>query len=335
MKILKLLACGCLVLVTQTTVAQELSRTDSANLSHQKSGTIQRVNNTNTSPTKEFVVPVINPKPVVAKAIQSVMSKGENPGLQVDIPEVMPEDLQRAFEDAIRNKTKSKLIKVGEELSVQETIIEDISDFPMNVYAMIVKLDSGTRIISFFEDKGEFISEPSSPDKFTRAREFLIRFGVKEYTQEVNGQVKAEQRKLDDVESDLKKLIRQNEKIHLSIKENESDIVNAELDIKANLKEQPMKDDEIIKQKSYINSIKDKEQKKDAEKDLKDLKRQKERLREDNVSFNKKIVEARANIEELETQLSQNQQEQKLMHEQVDAQRAWMKAMENKLAKIN
>jgi hypothetical protein len=56
----------------------------------------KRVNNT--QPVEDIVVPILEPKPLILTAVDAKMSKGENPGVQMDIPEVVVDDLQRDLE---------------------------------------------------------------------------------------------------------------------------------------------------------------------------------------------------------------------------------------------
>lgn len=310
-------------------LAQKSSATDSTTLVKKES---KRVNNT--EPVENIVIPNIEPKPLVLTSVNAKMSKGDNPGIQMDIPEVVVDDLQRDLEKSIRNKTKSKLIKSETEMSVENTIISEIGDDPLNVFVQLTSLDSGARVTAFVEDQGKFISEEEGGEKFSRLSSYLREFGLSAYREKVTGQIKVENKILSNLESDLNKLRKSNEKMHEDISKNESSITNAETDIKAGTKEQEVVDEEIIKQKIAVSSAADKDAKKLENKKLNELEKQKDKARNNVTSLNKSIVKSRADIETLEAEIKSNLQEQQLVQEKINKQRGWVKGLEGKLAKI-
>ena len=293
---------------------------------------VQRVNNT--SPVEKINIPRLDPKPIVVTPVTMTMSKGENPGIQLDIPEVTLDDIQKDIEKRIKSKTKSKFVKSGNETSIQETIIKEIAEVPLNVFVKMIPLDSGARVVTFVEDQGVFISEKSDDNKFSKLESFVKDFGVGAYREKVSGQIKAQEKILSGLEGDLNRLKKQNEKMHTDISDNETAIVNSEVDIKANARQQELKNEEIIQQKSVVSSTTDKEAKKLENKKLNALEKEKDNFRDNVNSLNKKIVKSRASIEELEDELKVNLQEQDLMKDKITAQRSLIKGLEGKLERI-
>jgi hypothetical protein len=261
------------------------------------------------------------------------MSKGEHPGIQLDIPEVTADDIQRDLEKRIKSKTKSKFVKSGNETSIEQTTIKEISETPLNVFVQVTPLDSGTRVTTHMEDQGKFIGEAEG-DKYAKMKTFMRDFGIDVYKEEVSGQVRVQEKVLKDLEGSLDKLKKQNEKMHAYIKENEATIVNSEVDIKSNARQQEVKDEEILQQRGVVNATADKEARKVEDKKLNSLEREKNNLRDGINSLNKKIVKSRANIEELEDEIEVNLQEQELVKEKITEQRALVKALEGKLERI-
>jgi chromosome segregation ATPase len=211
-------------------------------------------------------------------------------------------------------------------------MIKEISDNPINVYMKLMPLDSGTRIITFVEDGGSFIGESS--DKYSKVKSFVKDFGTEAYREKVAEQVKAQEKILNGMEGDLDKLKKQNEKMHADIKDNEASIINAEVDIKANTRQQELKDEEILQQKNVVNATSDKDLKKGENKKLNELERQKDKFRNEINSLNRRIVKSRANIEDLEDEIELNLQEQELLKDKITSQRSLVKGFEGKLAKV-
>lgn len=292
---------------------------------------VQRVNNP--TPVEKMIIPTLKPKNVTVAPVVQTMSKGDKPGIMLDIPEVTVDDIQRDLEKSIKSKTKSKFVKVGNETSIQETIIKEISENPLNVFVLTTPLDSGARIITFMAEGDAFIDEASGP-KYDKMKTFVRDFGISAYREAVANQIRSEEKVLKDLEDDLDKLKKENEKLHTDIKDNETTILNSEVDIKANARQQEAKDEEIIQQKKLVSSIKDKDLRKEENKKVNSLEKEKDDLRDALGSLNRKIIKSRANIEELEDKVKVNLQEQDLMKKKVVDQRALLKGLEAKLDRI-
>jgi hypothetical protein len=292
---------------------------------------VQRVNNP--TPVEKMIIPTLKPKDVTVTPVVQAMSKGDQPGIMLDIPEVTVDDIQRDLEKSIKSKTKSKFVKVGNETSIQETIIKEISENPLNVFVLTTPLDSGARIITFMAEGETFIDEASG-SKYDKMKTFVRDFGISAYREAVANQIRSEEKVLKDLEGDLDKLKKENEKLHADIKDNETTILNSEVDIKANARQQEAKDEEIIQQKKLVSSIKDKDLRKEENKKVNSLEKEKDDLRDALGSLNRKIIKSRANIEELEDKVKVNLQEQDLMKKKVVDQRALLKGLEAKLDSI-
>lgn len=293
---------------------------------------LQRVNNTmDASPLR---AKVLKPGIITLEGVDQNMSRGEQPGLKLYIPEVTPVNFVRDFEKAVKKRTKEKSKTEGDEFIISGTQLKAISDSPLNVYSIIAEQDSGTVATVFLEDDSTFISHAQNAEKYEKAKVLLYDIGVDAYKKVVSDKLDEEKKKLRDMENDFGKLTRANEKAHANIKENEARILNTESDIEANLREQKAKDEQILNQKTHVASLGTKEEKKSAQSDLKELNKEKDRLRKDNVSMHRDIVKYRSNIEELEREIEKNLQEQALVKEQIQEQTSYVWGLEGKLEGI-
>lgn len=293
---------------------------------------LQRVNNTTeVTPLK---AKVLKPGTITVESVDQKMSRGEQPGLKLYIPEVTPVNFARDFEKAVKKRTKEKSKTEGDEFIITGTQLKSVSDKPLNVYSIIAEQDSGTVLTAFLEEDSIFISRAHNAEKYEKAKVLLYDIGVETYKKVVSDKLDGEQKKLRGMENDLGKLTKANEKFHANIKENEAKIINTESDIEANLNEQKAKDGQILNQKTHVASLNTKEEKKSAQSDLKDLNKDKEKLRKDNVSMHRDIVKYRSNIEELEREIEKNLQEQAMLKEQIREQTSYVWGLEGKLAGI-
>lgn len=302
--------------------AQDLNKKDSL----KNSTSVPLLNNT--EPPIEVVIPVILPKQVLVSSVNATMSKGDQPGFQIDIPEVTPDQIEKNLQNDIRNKTKSKVVKTNSEYSIQETLLSTISDKPMNVYVVLTKLDSSTRAVYFFEQDSVFISEQHDANKANLSKEYVRAFGINQYKEQTQARIKSEKSKLSDLEKELSKQMSQNQSMHSDIKGLEANINNANMDIKANQGAQELKTKEIYKQKELISTLKEKETKKTAEKVLSDLNKENKKLRDENESLNRKIVKYRAEIESLNVKIRSNLEDQYLKKQAISKQRAYVRGVE-------
>lgn len=319
------------VLLATPVVGQQASIADSTREAPQQRE-LQRVNNTTeVTPLK---AKVMKPRAITVESVDQKMSRGEQPGLKLYIPEVNPVNFTREFEKAIKKRTKEKSKTVGEEFIITGTQVKEISDRPLNVYSIIAEQDSGTVLTTFLEEDSVFISRAQNAEKYEKAKVLLYGIGVDVYKNVVSGQLAVEQKKLRGMENDFSKLTKANEKFHANIKENEANIINTENDIEANLNEQKAKDGQILDQKTHVASLSTKEEKKSAQSTLKDFNKEKEKLRKNNVTMHRNIVKYRGNIEELDREIDKNLQEQATLKEMIQEQTAYVWGLEGKLAEI-
>lgn len=323
-----------LILMLASWINLSLSAQDSASKADTLEASVASKRVNNTEPVDKIVIPNLEPRPLVLTQVTGSMSKGENPGIQMDIPEVSVDDIQRNLEKSIRNKTKSKFVKGDTETSIENTVISEIGDEPVNVFLKLTPIDSGARVVAFVEDKGKFISESEERDKYSRMTSFLRDFGLNAYREKVSDHIKSETKILNGLESDLNKLRKNNEKMHGDISKNESAITNAEADIKSNATGQEVMDEAVAKQKLVVSTATDKETKKAENKKLNSLEKEKDKSRSEASSLNKQIVKSRADIESLEADIKTNLQEQDLLEDKIAQQRAFVKGLEEKLGKI-
>lgn len=293
---------------------------------------LQRVNNTTAvTPLK---AKVLKPAAITVESIDQKMSRGEQPGLKLYVPEVSPVNFTRDFEKAMKKRTKEKSKTVGDEFIITGTQVKAISDNPFNVYSIITVQDSGTVLTAFLEEDSLFMGRSQNAEKYEKAKALLYDMGVEAYKNLVSDKLSEEQKKLRNMENDFNKLTKANEKFHANIKENEANIINTENDIEANVNEQKAKDGQILNQKTHVAGLNTKEEKKSAQSDLKDLNKEKEKLRKNNISMHRDIVKYRGNIEELEREIEKNLQEQAAVKGRIQEQTAYVWGLEEKLAGI-
>jgi len=254
------------------------------------------------------------------------------PAVTVDIPSVDQEVIQKEWTKILEGDTKSKMSEGMDGLYIAGAMLETVSTQSLNVYSRVTKTEYGVRLVAAFEEpEGEFIN--SNKNKLNSAKAMLKEFGREQYTSSLKSHHKEENSILEDMEKDLKKLQKENEKMHKVINENELKIVNTKNDEKANLLEQDRLIEEISSKKTQISRLA-KDARKDAEKELKSLEKDKKKLQKDVENMNKDIVSYRADIEETQRLIQRNLSEQDLQKARISRQLNYVKSLEGKIATL-
>ena len=265
---------------------------------------------------------------------KKTMSKGENMAVIVKIPEADIKTVQKGWEKAIKNKTKSKIQKELNETWIASTLLREIYQEPIAVYGKVIATPEGVDVIAFFEIDSVFINQNKDEDKVASASQFMHKFGVGQYRLAVTDQLKNEEKKLKDLKQRLSKLQKENEKLHKSIKANESNIINKESDIEVNMSDQAIKGKEVEKYKLEASAVGDPEQEKSAKKAVKAKEKEKKKLQKKNQDMHKDIAKYRAEIEKAKRDIQYNLDQQAMENDAIKKQIIMVRAVENKLGKI-
>ena len=209
--------------------------------------------------------------PILLKAQEKIevknenitLSKGIQPGYVVLIPEAKLESVKKDWMKLIRQNTKSKAMEVGSEISIQGTIINEISDKPISVYSAIVGEYSVIRLVSIFEIDSVFfeLNETNNTmenDKIHKSiKDFMRNFAVDQYKNAIKDQVDNEEKKLSSLDNEFEAMDKQVEADRKEIIENEQEIKNAQDAIASYEKENQRKMEAIDAKKEANEAIKD------------------------------------------------------------------------------
>ena len=105
---------------------------------------------------------------------------------------------------------------------------------------------------------GAYLAANTHADRYLEAEKMLIRFGLEVAKENIRMQIKAQEKALDDLESDLKKLGNDKERLERDIVKAQEAIARAEEDIKTNDQSQSDKEAEIKAQQELIEATKQK-----------------------------------------------------------------------------
>jgi hypothetical protein len=266
-------------------------------------------------------------KPIDVSQQKVSMSKGENPAYVSIIPEANYENTVKNWKKLIRQNTKNKVREENHEIVIEGTQIPIVSEDLLTIYSAIIQMDSSLKLIALFEIDSVFYDFESSSKSVkdeklnSQILHFIRNFSVEQYLFAVEAELEQENSKLQTLNKELSKLTKEHETLLKEISENEQNIKNSEDAITGYELENTRKLEEIDAKKQSIASIgEDAALRDQAEKQLKDLEKEKKGIESALDKENKNIIKFNSEIESLNLQVERNKELQALKMEEINKQ---------------
>lgn len=277
---------------------------------------------------------------IQVEQVKATMSKGENTGFKTFIPQAKMEDVKKAWIKQLEAGTKAESIESGYEINITGAAAPEISPNPVNIYSILNQTDTVITLIAFLEIDSVFFNPDTYPDPLVKDKivsgitNYLRRFATAQYEVAVEDELKMEQDKLKDLEKQLDALKNDQEKAEKAIKGEESDISSADDEIRV-LEAQSTQQSEQIQAKRLANlGISDKEARKVAEKELKDLEKEKDKTDKQIEKLEKEKVTSNNDIKDYNKAIDESVEEQGQVETQIEEQEAVVEKVEAKLKGI-
>jgi hypothetical protein len=225
--------------------------------------------------------------------IQKTMSKGNQPGFTVKIPNAKIKTVISDWKKYLHQDNKTKINEVDGEYILHNTTITTISPDTINIYSIINTNQTDVDLFAFFNrnDSG-FYSSANNPGICSNFSKYIRNFAVYEYRNIVTGELVLEQKKLEELEDNLKELEKDNEKSDKQIKANERANEKKQDEIKTNQQLKELKSDAIFQQQKVLAPLtSSSDLKKDEEKKLKALEKDKSKIEKKIDSLHSEIDE--------------------------------------------
>jgi hypothetical protein len=188
------------------------------------------------------------------------MTQGMNNALVINIPNADDKMVERLWKNFMKLKdSKTKKIKKSEEWFSDNANIPGISGSnDIDVYATFEQTGSDIIMTVWFDIGGSFLNSTDHPERYTAGENFLIAFETEVYKEGVRAKIKEEENNMQKLESDLKKLVRTNDRLLREIEIAKKKIEKAEAAIVDNLQEQEETNTKIDAQKVIVDNTKKK-----------------------------------------------------------------------------
>jgi len=278
--------------------------------------------------THSLAKPTSQPEPFETQQVRMEMSKGEQPGFMVEIPEANRAIAEHLWEKAMRHKTKSKMERIGNEYIILATMVDRISPNPVSLYAMMLEEGKAMSFYVFVESDSVFVSEEDDMITAAAIKKELTLFAKDVFKETVKWQAKNEEGKLKELERELKSLERANEKMHKHIAVNLEEIAQHEAAVEQN--NFKLRANYGVVNPPGTSTEQDEEIDRAPAPAKLDPKVKKE-LEKANKKLRKKVAKLKANNREEETDISMNMASQEAKFKEIEAQKAYIKQIEAKL----
>jgi hypothetical protein len=275
---------------------------------------------------------------IVVEQIKEKMSKGEQSGFMVVIPQANLDDVNKAWKKQLQQGVKSKAEEVGHEIHIHGALAPEIYPNPIDIYSLLTDVDSSIHLVSFFEiDSNLFFDPDSYPDRlvsdkiFNGIQNYLGRFAVDQYKLAVQNELKTEENMLRELDKQMDFLKKEQEKMEKSIKEEEQNITAADDEIKIlnSQKEQYLK--QIEEKRVSSAYITDKEVQKEAKKELKSLEKERDKIDNKLEKMEKSKVSSKNLIDDHEKAIEKNLEDQQELSQKIEHQELVISQVEQKL----
>ncbi len=284
-----------------------------------------------------FNLPLIAQKEIVVTPVTKQMSRGNQPGFMVNIPEAKLESVANAYRKRLEEKTKTNSKEIEGELINYGVVNTNVSQTPFIVYAKLIETLEGVEMTAYFTmDSINFISENSDPDKMAVIKKTLHEFAASEYQKVATKQLEVEKDKLSELKKTLDKQMSDEKSNTKEISSKQREIEKYKTNITENKAEQTAKIELIGKQQKMIENINDKNSAEHdlATKNLKKYEGEKKDLIKSEEKLNRNIDDNTAEIKELEQDNEELKKQQEDSKQKIDAQQTIVNAADAKLKGI-
>ncbi len=278
--------------------------------------------------------PILKPSPVVVSTVEMETRLGNAPALQMVIPETSIDNVKRTWQRYLRKEGDGKLQRDGNTLFMEDVMVEEISSEFFNAEMRFDQDSSGT-VVKIAMEKDSVIMNPQDDKVFFDAMEdLLVKRGKEAYRDKVEEDLNTERDVLDGMEKELSNLVKDNEKSHKNITDNNIEINQTNMEIDQNEIELRAITQELVQKRSAVSSARDKDSKKAAKKAENSTEKTQKRLQKDREKMFQGIIDSKREIAESEQDISRNLEEQRNLLLKMHQQTLLIEAIKDKMEAI-
>ena len=188
------------------------------------------------------------------------MSLGVNNSIMLEIPDSDVKVVEKVWKEYSRDfDKKTKKDRKSDEWVSNDPLLKGFKEVDVQTLrAKIEEAGSSTKITTWFELNGEYLSSYNYPQAFDDAQMVLMNFGIEVAKAYTMMELEAEEKSLKKLETTLNRLEREKSTQEKNIKDYEQRIVDAQNKIENNIVEQEATKQGIEDQKEVIELVRQK-----------------------------------------------------------------------------
>jgi hypothetical protein len=195
------------------------------------------------------------------REVTKAMSLGTRSALVLEVPDVddkLASTVWKSYtKDFYNSKTKWDR-KENEWVTPDADIVSLGMGNKVSLYSTIEEEKNGVIFTLWIDLGNSFINSSDTPERYEEAEKIIIRYGLELAQEGVKLEIKEEEKNLEKMESDLKKLVGAKERYEREIEKAQEAIKKAEDNIVKNKKDQEDAADQIKEQLKLIEVIRKK-----------------------------------------------------------------------------
>ena len=280
-----------------------------------------------------FSMSVYAQKEITVTAVTRDMSRGQQPGYMVNIPEAKVADVKPSYKKRLDENTKADSKEINGELINYGVVNKNFSMSTFIVYAKMVETIDGVELTAFVsEDSLNFINESSAPEKVAALKQSLHEFAVAEYKKVVTKQLNAENVKLNELKKTLDDQVSEENKNTKEISEKQREIDSYKAKIEESKADQAASTEQIGKQQQMLEKIGDKNSPEYglASKNLKKHEGEKRDHIKSEEKLHRNIDDTNTEIRNLQNENEDLKKQQEDTKQKIAAQQTVLSGVENK-----
>lgn len=189
------------------------------------------------------------------------MSLGSQNAISLSLPNIDVRDAEKVWQDYMDDYYDSKAKwnrKVKEWIITDADVVALGRGKPVNMFTTFEKSGNGVVVNTWVQVEDGFISSRETPNRFNDVEKMMMRYALEVAKASVEQEIEEEEKMLNRMETDLRKLKSANDRYHRDIEKAQEAIRQAEEDIVKNEREQEEMAKKIEMQLELIKKIRKK-----------------------------------------------------------------------------
>jgi len=278
--------------------------------------------------------PVISPREVIVAKDHIDTRFNNQEARKLTIPEVEIDDVKRHISRLLRKGGDGRLRTDGNSMTISGLLVEEISADPFDTEVRVEQVSDGVNLWMTMERDSVALTSADASSEFKALEGFLTYQGKDLYREHIEEEVKREEKALGDLQNQYDRLVRDNEKLHKRITDNNIRIEDANREIESLREQRGYSTERAHGFKDDLLRAQDSEEKKSLKKALRDAEREISKIDKDRNKLYDRLVGYQKEIQENEQLISQNLIEQKEMLIAIKKQELLSEAYKKKMEEV-